>query len=77
LKLLQEDSNQRVAGNQAGIDEREARGHDIRGLLEERIHLAEEQGRLADATFDLLRSEQQDITEESQKQPAENRSRQE
>ncbi len=77
LKLLQEDLNQRVAGNQAEIDEREARGHDIRGLLEERIHLAEEQGRLADATFDLLRSEQQDITEESQKQPAENRSRQE
>ena len=73
LKLLQEDLNQRVLSNQAEMDKFESSDREVGPLLVERASLAEEQGELAQSTFNLLRSEELEPNEEGQQAPEENR----
>ena len=73
LKLLQEDLNQRVLSNQAEIDTLESSVREVEPLLTERVGLAEEQGELAQSTFNLLRLEESEPNEEDQLAPEDDR----
>jgi hypothetical protein len=73
LKLLQEDLNQRVLSNQAEIDTLESSVREVGPLLIERVSLAEEQGELAQSTFNLLRLEESEPNEEDQLAPEDDR----